>query len=139
MKLFHPCRIVVALTVTLTLNSALAAQAQSHISTTLPPDLTLVPSDVRLFACFNLTKYWDSHEADSLNRIANSHPVVFTWGFKDMPSGMGLQPENVVRITMFNTSGDGIYVVSTKQPYDGERVLAAIAPEAVKKSVAGKT
>jgi hypothetical protein len=139
MKLSQVCRTFIVVAVLWALADALAAQEQAHHSTTLSPDLALVPSDVRLLACVNLTKYWDSREADSLNRIANSHPVVFTWGFKDMPSGMGLQPENVVRLTMFNTSGEGIYIVSTKQPYDGERVLAAIAPEAVQKSVAGKT
>jgi len=102
----------------------------------VPPDLALIPPDVSLLVAINLNRYWDSPETESLKQLSNAHPVIPTWAFKDMPAKTGLQPENIVRMTMFASAGKGAYSLATKNPYDYRQVLAALAPEAVQK-VAG--
>jgi hypothetical protein len=139
MKRFHFLQFCVAITIAIAFVASLAAQTKPDDATKLSPDLAVVPPDTGFLVALNLTKYWDGSEAESLKRLANSHPVVPSWSLRDLPTYTGLQPENVVRMMNFTVAKDAVTTIATKQPYDREKVLNALAPEAVQKSAAGKS
>jgi hypothetical protein len=56
-----------------------------------------------------------------------------------MPTATGLPPENVVRMMIFATPAESVAAITTREPYDRPKVLAAFAPNAIQKTVAGKT
>jgi len=113
--------------------------AQHKIAPNLSPDLAVVPAETNYLVAINLTRYWNGPETESLKKLADSHPVVPSWSLRDLPTYTGLQPENVVRMMQFTAATEAITTISTSQPYDREKVLRALAPEAVEKSAAGKT
>jgi hypothetical protein len=129
---------VLLLTLILVADAQQPAHRPSPVATELPADLAVVPSDTALLLCFDLTRYWTGAEAESLKRLSNTHPVVPTWWFRDMPAATGVQPENIVRMMQFSGPFEAVSVLTTRQPYDRAKVLAALAPEAAEKSAGGK-
>jgi hypothetical protein len=124
------------------ISSALAQQnlnaSPNNNTVELPADLAIVPADTDQLLSINFGAYWTGPEAESLKRLASTHPVVMTWSLKEMTAQIGVDAENLERVLMIRTRSDVVVAATTRQPYDSMKVLATLVPNAEEKSAAGK-
>jgi hypothetical protein len=107
--------------------------------TKLPPDLALIPADAIQFIAFTLGDAWSGAEAESFKQVSSLHPVVPSWALKELPTKVGIEADNVERFTMVTLPTEAVILIRTLRPYDREKVVAALVPEAVERTAGDKS
>lgn len=67
-------------------------------------------------------------EAESLQKLAQSHPIVPLYWTSVMEQSLGLTPEEVVLVSLAFDDNGGDALVVTREPYDRHKIIAAVAP-----------
>jgi RNA polymerase sigma factor (sigma-70 family) len=100
----------------------------------LAPDLALVSADADLLGSIRLARLWKGAAFESYRKLVGAQSG-------DLARMFGFRPEDVDRLTVFNQEPgpDALLLVTTVGPTDRKTVLAAFAPRAVARQVAGKT
>ncbi len=123
--------------------SSLAAD-DAKAEKALPADLALIPEDTTAFLCFQVGRYWNGPEAESLKKISQAHPLVMTWETKELEKETGLSVAEIERFVLvipeFKVKGNiAAWIFTTRKPFDRDKVLDAVAPEAKEMKVGTKT
>jgi hypothetical protein len=109
----------------------------------LPADLALVPPDAPGFFCFQVGPYWHGSEAEALKKIAQAHPVVITSWTQDLEKHIGLPVADLERAVVFfadlGKMGDFVAVLTTRKPFDRDKVLGTLVPDAKETKAGAKT
>lgn len=116
----------------------------------LPADLALVPADAAAFLCLRVVPYWNGREADALKKVSQAHPVVVTSiftpafsGANDIEKGTGLSVAEIERAVVvfpdLAKMGDFVAVLTTRKPFDRDKVLGALVPDPKEVKAGGKT
>jgi hypothetical protein len=87
---------------------------------------------------FVLGEPWNGAESESLKHISRLHPVIPSWELRELPTNLGIQLDNIERMFQLSAAADEVALVTTRQPYDRDKVLSAFVPAAVEKSAGGK-
>lgn len=125
---------------TLVALAALNGLARAEEPQTSTADFALVPGDTPLFLSLHVGKHWNGLESQSLKQVSTSHPIVPSWWLNDLKKTVGLSPAEVERVLVIHaSSGRQIVAITTGKPYNRDKVLAAIVPNAVEKKAGGKT
>jgi hypothetical protein len=109
----------------------------------LPADLALVPEDAAAFLYLEVGKHWNGPEAMTLEKVAQSHPIVPTWWARDLAKHIGVNLTDLERVVAiiadFQKMEDFVAILTTRKPFDRAKVLGALVPEAKEMKVEAKT
>ncbi len=116
----------------------------------LPADLALVPADAPAFLCLRVSPYWTGGEAEALKKVSQAHPVVVTSMFtpafspaNDFEKALGLSVADIERVVVVFPDlaklGDFVAVLTTRKPFNRDKVLGALVPDAKEAKAGGQT
>lgn len=99
-----------------------------------------VPKNALVFATLKVASFWNGPEKASLRKIAASHPVIPIWFVKNMKKQLGITASEIERVSMIapapNTSF--LFVLTTRKPYDRDKVVQLVTPDAKEEKIQGK-
>jgi hypothetical protein len=107
----------------------------------LPADLALVPPGAPVFLCFQVGPYWNGPEAEVLKKVTQAHPVVVTSIANDLEKQTGLAMSDIEQVVVSFPGEkliDPLMIITTRKPFDRDKVLGALVPDA-KEAMAGAT
>jgi hypothetical protein len=108
----------------------------------LPADLALVPADAPAFLCLQVGPYWNGREAEALKKVTQAHPVVVSSVTPDLEKSFGLSMADLERVVVvfpdLAKMGDFVAILTTRKPFNRDKVLGALVPDA-KETKAGAT
>jgi hypothetical protein len=106
----------------------------------LPADLDLVPRDAPGFGSIRVAELWTSDEAASLRKLVEETPEISQM-LTIMEKAVGLKITDIERVTLIAPPPDSraqpIFIVSTVKPFDRDKVLGKLVPDAKEMKTAG--
>jgi hypothetical protein len=118
-----------------------ALTARDDAKGALPADLALV-GDAGAFARFDVGAAWNGREAELLKKLTRSHPMIWLWEGHGLEKALGLKLEEIDRVVVvlpnFAVTDNALAVVTTRKPFDRDKVLAALAPAGKEAKAGGR-
>jgi hypothetical protein len=103
----------------------------------LPPDLAVATGQGAFFVSAELGKVFHGPEAEAIKKVSRLHPIVLTAHMETMKEDFGFRLDDLERIIAFGDLTS--VIVTTRKPLDRKKTLETLAPNATKKTAAGKS